>query len=419
MEIVDSTQSGHLGLEYSKQQQLTFWSTTAGFFLENIDVMFVSLTLSSMIAAFHISNFAGGLVATIYTFGSLLGGLVFGMVADRIGRAKVFVWTLFIVAFATVGMFFANNIETVYLFRFIVGIGIGAEYGTGVALVAESFSGKEMGRLMALIQVGCEAGSATAALIAAVIIPVLGWHAVFLFGLLPVVFAFLIRIHLRDSSSFAEQKQRRAERKESASERLPIIAVFKTPQLALQTVGLSLMMMVQAGGYYGLMNWLPKILQKKLGISTSSSLLWMIATLFGISVGMYVFGILFDKLGARKSFGIYLLVGAASVYALLFARDGLTLLLTLVFVGFFTSGTYGGFGVVTSRLYGTEARATANSVVSSVGKVLGGFFPTIIGLMMDKTSLSVVMMFFSGIYLFSFVVMLLMPAFKNQKLQTK
>ncbi|GAO99378.1 MFS transporter [Fructobacillus ficulneus] len=397
---------------FSKNQKLTLWSTTAGFGLENMDVMFISFALSSIIASLHISNFAGGLLATVFSLGSLAGGLSFGLLADRFGRAHIFTWTLVIVAFATAGMYFAHNIWTLYALRFIVGAGTGAEYSAGVTMVAEAFEGKKIGRLMSIVQIGGQGGSIIAALAAAYMIPHFGWNSLFLVGLIPVIFAFIIRLNLKDSDEFEQAKEAR-EAKIVETPKVPMAEVFKTPALALQTIGLILMMMVQTGGYYGLMNWLPKIMQKQLHLSVSSSSMWMIATIVGMSLGMYAFGTILDNFGPRRAFGIFLLVAAAAVYLLPMANNAFSLLLITMMVGFFSNGMYGGYGVIVSRLYGVDIRVTANSVVSCTGKLLGGFFPPLVGLMMDKTSLPVVMMFFSAIYLFSFVIMMLIPALKK------
>ena len=143
----------------------------------------------------------------------------------------------------------------------------------------------------------------------------------------------------------------------------------------------------------------------------------MIVTIVGMSLGMYAFGSVLDRFGPRLSFGAFLILAAATVYLILAARDATSLLIIMMVVGFFSNGMYGGFGVVVSRLYPTEYRVTANSVVASVGKLLGGFFPPIIGLLMDKFSLTHVMMFFTFIYLFSFVIMLTIPALRRKDIE--
>ncbi|MDF7637336.1 MFS transporter [Leuconostocaceae bacterium ESL0958] len=403
--------------DFSRNQKWTLWSTTAGFALEHMDALFISFALSSIISSLHLTNFAGGMIATVSAFGTLFGGIIFGMLADRIGRVRVFTMTLFFVAFATGALYFAHNIWLIYILRFLAGVGTGAEYGAGVTLIAENFRGYKIGRLTSLAHIGGQVGAILAAIASAVIIPLWGWNALFLVGLIPVSLAFFVRLHVKESAEFEAVQQARKENKEKATNKVPVLAVFQTPAMALQTLGLILMMMVQTGGYYGLMNWLPKIMQKQLGLSISKSSLWMIVTIVGMSLGMYCFGWVMDRLGARAAFGSFLLVAACSVYALLFAKNAWSLLLIMMLVGFFSNGMYGGYGVVVSRLYAAEYRVTANSVVSSVGKFLGGFFPPVIGLLMDQYSLAVVMMFFSAIYIFSFIIMMLIPALGRKDIQ--
>ncbi|MBS9335604.1 MFS transporter [Fructobacillus sp. M1-13] len=399
--------------DFTHNQKMTMLSTTAGFGLEHMDAMLLPLAMSSIVASLGISNTAGGLITTISMFGTLLGGMIFGILADKVGRVRVFNWTIFIVAFATAALYFANNIYEIYLLKFIAGVGTAAEYGAGVTLIAENFAGKKIGKLTSLAHIGGQVGTILATVAAALILPRWGWNALFLFGLLPIIFAFFVRRHLKDSAEFEAVKEKREKQEQKA----PLKEVFKTPALAYQTTALVLMMMVQIGGYYGLMNWLPKIMQKHLGLSISGSSYWMIATIVGMSLGMYLFGSFLDNFGPRIAFGGFLALAAISVYLLLFAQSAWSLLFIMMIVGFFSNGMYGGFGVVVSRLYPADSRVTANSVVSSGGKVLGGFFPAIVGWLMDNFSLSHVMMFFTAAYLFSLVVMLTIPALRRKDIQ--
>lgn len=100
-------------------------STAFGFVLENMDIMFLSFTLSSIISELHISSAAAGWIGTITNFGMLVGGVIFGILADRIGRIKTFSHTIFIFALATAAMYFANNLTLIYVCRFLAGIGAG------------------------------------------------------------------------------------------------------------------------------------------------------------------------------------------------------------------------------------------------------------------------------------------------------
>lgn len=218
---------------------------------------------------------------------------------------------------------------------------------------------------------------------------------------------------LKESDEFLETKEARQVEKESVVEKAPILSVFKTPGLAYQTVALILMMMVQTGCYFGLMNWLPKIMQMQMHLKPANSNLFMIMTIIGMSLGMFIFGYALDHFGPRAAFGSFLFMASLSVYLLLFAKTTMALVLIMMVVGFFSNGMYAGYGIVVSRLYPTYARVTANSVVSSVGKMLGGFFTPIIGFLMDQYTLGHVMMFFTIAYLFSLIIMLSIPALRR------
>lgn len=392
----------------TSNQRWTIASSTTGFGLENMDVMFLSFALTSIIANLHISAGAAGLISSITNIGMLLGGIIFGLLADKYGRVKIFSHTIFIFAAATAAMYFANNLFLVYLFRFIAGIGAGGEYGAGVTLIAENFRHDKIAKWTSIAAIGGQIGAIIAALVAAWVLPHWGWHALFLVGLVPIVFAIFVRNHLKESPEFEAIHQ-----KATKAQPVSIKELFATRRLAYQTSALIVMVIVQIAGYFGLMNWLPSIMQKKLGLSVSGSSTWMIVTIIGMSLGMLAFGTIMDYFGPRRAFGIFLCVAAISVYAIIFAFNAWTLLLASTVVGFFSNGMYGGYGAIISRLYPTEIRATANNVIMSVGRAIGGFSPFVIGILMEHYSLTMVMATLSVLYLLSFVTMLSIPALKT------
>lgn len=173
------------------------------------------------------------------------------------------------------------------------------------------------------------------------------------------------------------------------------------------------MLIVQTGGYYGLMNWLPTIVQKQLGITVRGSSLWMVATIIGMCIGMLVFGNILDYFGPRKSFGCFLIGAAFVIYALIQARNMIELVILGAIVGFFANGMYGGYGAIMTYLYPADISATANNLIMNVGKAVGSFSTIVIGFLMSKYSMNVVMGFLSVMYLLSFVVMLLIPGLRE------
>ncbi|GAX04812.1 major facilitator superfamily transporter [Secundilactobacillus pentosiphilus] len=393
----------------SKNQKWTIASTSAGFALENMDVLFLSFALSSIIADLHINGAQAGLISSITNLGMLVGGILFGVIADRFGRVRTFSHTVFIFAFATAAMYFANSITLIYLCRFIAGIGAGGEYGVGITLIAENFNHHKIGKMTSIAAIGGQLGAILAAISAAFIIPAFGWRALFLFGLIPVGLTYFIRRHLHESNEFLAAKKAEAD----PNKRVRISALFKTPKLAYQTIALSVMVIVQIAGYFGLMNWLPSIMQQKLHLSVSGSSIWMIATIVGMSIGMMTFGSILDYFGPRLAFGIFLVCSALAVFSITLAVNEVTLLLAGAVLGFFSNGMFGGYGAVISRLYPTEIRSTANNVIVNIGRAIGGFSSVAIGFLMDHYSLIVVMGFLSVLYLISLCTMLTIPNLKK------
>lgn len=395
----------------TRNQKLVLTSSSLGFGLENMDVLFLSFTMSSIIASLHVSAGAAGLIGTITNWGMLLGGVLFGLIGDRFGRVKTFTYTIFVFAFATALMSVANNISTIYLLRFIAGIGAGGEYGLGITLIAEAFPKKALGKMSSIASIGGQLGAVAAAILAAFVVPDLGWHALYLFGLIPIVLVFFVRRHIRESEEFLRVQTDREITTMQAIKKY----MFADAATAWTTIGLMIMTTVQIAGYFGLMNWLPSIVEQQSHLSVKGSSLWMISTILGISIGMMTFGTIFDKMGPRLSFGIFLLASAALVYALALAHSiGLLLIIGAV-VGFFANGMYGGYGAIVSRLYPTEVRSSANNIIVGVGRAIGGMSSLVIGIIMEHYSLIVVMLFLSILYLISFTVMMTLPGLKNFK----
>ena len=114
-------------------------ASVAGLTLEGMDIMFISFAMTMIIAEFNIDLATGGLISSITNIGMLLGGIVFGVLADKYGRVKVFTYTIILFAIGTALTGVATSIEQVYVYRFIAGLGAGGEYGIGMALVAEAW----------------------------------------------------------------------------------------------------------------------------------------------------------------------------------------------------------------------------------------------------------------------------------------
>ena len=388
----------HDNKSYRRQ---ALFSSMAGLGLQSMSTMMLSFALSSMILDFGINGAAGGFISTITNIGMLVGGIIFGTLADKYGRIKIFAITVAIFSIATGMMAFATNITMVYFLRFLVGVGGGGEYGVVMSLVADAFPAEKRGRMNSFVTIAGQVGSIIAAIAAAIIMPSFGWKGLFIFGALPIFLAIYVYLTMDESASWKEQRQQSTEK----AEKIGISELFKEGRAAT-TIKLTIMATAQVAGYFGLMNWLPSILQKKAGISISGSSIWMIATIVGMSLGMLVFGRIMDKLGAKKAYASFLIASALAVYLYSFASSNLGILIGGAAVGFFANGMNAGYGAIVGNLYPARIRATANNIIFNIGRAVGGFSSVAIGFFLDNYSLTIAMLFLSGLYCVSLITVL-------------
>ncbi len=379
--------------------------------LDDLNVMFLSFTLGSIIVHLGLSGVEGGWIATITNFGMLLGGLIFGVLADRYNKFTVLKWTVLLFSVATGMIFFTNNLTYLYLMRFIAGVGVGGEYGVAISIMAGIVPAEKMGRVSSLNGVVGQLGSITSAVLASIIAPIFGWRGLFLFGLFPIVLVLWMHYAIDGD----EITDRGAGTNREASEDKPKIReLFATKKLAHQSLALMVMTTVQIAGYFGLMNWLPTMMQTSLGIEADSNL-WMITTIIGMSIGMLVFGNVLDKFGPRLAYGVFLISSMVSVYFFTYVNSMVSLLIGGAIMGFFVNGMFAGYGAVVSRLYPHRIRTIANNVILNIGRAVGGFSSVIIGFILDHAGVTQVMLFLAGLYILSFLVMLSIPNLKSER----
>jgi len=390
-------------MDYRKK---TVVASVAGLTLEGMDIMFISFAMTMIIAEFNIDLATGGLISSITNVGMLLGGIIFGVLADKYGRVKVFTYTVILFAIGTALTGLATSIEQVYLFRFIAGIGAGGEYGIGMALVAEAWPKNKQGRASSYVSVGAQYGVILAALLSAVILPTLGWRALFFVGVIPVIFAFIVRKNLDESPEWlAAQKNKKASKK---VEKGKLVQLFETPRTAITTISLIIMATVQIAGYNGLMIWLPSMLQQSQGLSVSGSALWTISTAVGMIIGMLTFGLFLDRFGAKRAFGIFLIASACAVFLYSYATGSAGVLIGGAIVGFFSNGMFAGYGALIGSLYPVQIRSTATNTIFNFGRAIGGFSPMLVGYILQSYDMKVAMLYLAGLYCISFIVMLML-----------
>src|SRR4051794_13761257 len=145
-------------------QLRTLWASTIGYAMDGLDMMILSYTMPLIIAYFGINAAQAGSISTITLLGSVLGGIVFGILADKYGRVRVFTWTILIFSLFTGLCAVAPNLGTLGIFRFLAGLGLGGEFGIGMTLVTETWPKKYRSMSTAIVATGFQFGIVLATL---------------------------------------------------------------------------------------------------------------------------------------------------------------------------------------------------------------------------------------------------------------
>jgi MFS family permease len=376
-------------------------ASATGYAMDGFDLLILSFMLPALIASLHLSGAQAGSIVTWTLVGAVVGGLLAGALSDRFGRIRVLTWTILVFAVFTGLCAFAQGYWDLLAYRTIAGIGLGGEFGIGMALVAEAWPANKRARGSSYVALGWQAGVFCAAFVTPFLLPLIGWRGMFLVGVFPAIVAFALRRVLHEPALFvAATKQ---------SKRVnPYRYLFADADVTRTTIGIALMTSIQNFGYYGTIIWLPTYLSTRLGFTLTRSAMWIAVTVAGGALGMWIFGQLADRVG-RKPMFIAFQVGAMAM-AFVYPRivDPTTLLIAGAFTGVFLSGMVGGYGALISESYPTVARATAQNVLFNVGRGVGGFGPLVIGWLALKYSLPAALSFLVIIWAIDIVVTLVL-----------
>ncbi|MBV9879149.1 MAG: MFS transporter [Gemmatirosa sp.] len=352
-----------------------------GWALDAFDVMLFSLTLAAVIAELGLTKAQAGALGSITLLGGAAGGLIFGHVADRYGRTRALMASVLIYSVFTAACGLSQSLWQFAVFRALLGLGMGGEWASGAALVAETWPARHRGRALGMMQSAWAVGFAAAAVVVGQVLPRFGWRAVFFVGVLPALFTVWVRRNVEEPAVWRE---RRAAGRAPDAERAPRFAdMFRGAMLPL-TAAVTFMNACTLFGWWGLNSWIPAYLslpaaQGGVGLGTATMSWFVVAMQVGMWLGYVTFGFVTDAVGRKRVYVFYLLM-ASVLLPLYGALSSPTALLLLgPFVAFFGTGYYSGFGAVTAEIYPTAIRATAQGFTYNLGRVASAAAPFTVG----------------------------------------
>lgn len=394
----------------TRRQWITLFAAQAGYMLDAMDVLLFVLTINVLRDAFHLSAAQAGLVSSFTLAFSAAGGIVFGILSDRIGRARSLIWSILIFSAASAGTAASWNLASLLFWRAVIGIGLGAEWSTGAVLVAETWPPEHRAKAVGIMQSGWALGYMLAAGMTAVILPRFGWRALFLAGLFPALLALLIRRHVEEPEIWQRTKRNRAAPRE----------IFQGI-LRKRTILASLLASTVLFAYWGLFTWIPGFLSASAekggaGLTVVKSSGFVVPMQMGAFAGYVMFGWLADKIGRRPAFVLYVLAAAILTPIYGATRNEQTLLALGPAIGFTGTGFFSMFGAMLSELYPTGVRGAGLGFVYNIGRGCSALAPWTVGFFADHYGIGTSLALNSAFFALGAILVFTLPETRNAEL---
>ncbi len=389
-----------------------------GYMLDAMDVLLYVFAMRAIQTEFGLSNREAGLVSSATLVASSLGGIVAGILCDKIGRRQTLILTILAYSLASGGTALSTGLVSLIFWRSLVGLGLGGEWSAGATLVSESWPAEHRGKAIALMQSGWAIGYMLAALLSSAIVPNFGWRPLFLLGTVPALLTIFVRVGVTEPAIYLEQK---------ALGHGSLLDLFRDPALARRTIVATLLATTVLFGYWGLNTWLPNFLsspasQGGAGLSLVKSSTWVIAMQAGAFAGYLTFGWMSDRFGRRPSFAFYVLMagllsffyGTAPSWA---GENAATVLLLLgPFIGFFGTGFFSLFGSMLAELYPTRVRGTGQGFAYNFGRGLSALAPFLVGAVADSNGLGAALAMNAAFFMLGAVIIFRLPETRHAAL---
>jgi MFS transporter, putative metabolite:H+ symporter len=398
-------------------------------FFDAVDLLAIAFAVPAIVGPWQLSPQQVGMVISAAFAGQLVGALTGGWAAEMFGRLHTVVIAIAIFSVMSLACAFAWDAQSLAAFRFIQGIGLGAEVPVATTYIIELAREHGRGRFYILYELVFVVGLVAAALLGRIMVPSLGWQSMFYLGAVPALLAIVLTRLLPESPRWLAGQGRLAEAEkivgqiedqiEASGKKLPPVQlpvrVARAPEAAPprrwlemldkayrpRTLGVWAMWFCCYSTIYGLNIWVPTLFRTTFNLPLSQALSYgLIVQLSGI-VGAALCAFTIDEIGRRRWFTGALFCGGVTLLLLAALGAGsATMLLVFVSIGsFFMSAVAIGLNLYTAEIYPTRIRAFASAVGGAWQRIAAATGPNVVAYLLTGSGLVAVFSYFGVVAL--------------------
>lgn len=408
-----------------------------GWALDAMDVGLISFVMAAIAQQWHLTPDDTKWIGSIGFVGMAIGASVGGLLADRIGRRQVFALTLLVYGLATGASALSTSVAMLMALRFVVGLGLGAELPVASTLVSEFAPARIRGRMVVLLEAFWALGWIMAALLSYLVIPSSGngWRWALAVGVVPTVYAAVVRMHLPESVRFLERAGRveDAERATRTFEESAGVAAPESPSplpappapgedsiwshgYRNRTVALWLVWFGINLSYYGAFIWIPSLLVAQGFALTKSfefTLVMTLAQLPGYAVAAW----LIEAWGRRATLSTFLVGSALAALAYGHAHSVPLILAAGCALSFFNLGAWGALYAIGPEVYPTTIRGRGTGAAAAFGRIASIIAPLVVPPLVRAGGAAAAFTLFSLAFLVAAGAALLLPDRRRARLE--
>jgi SHS family lactate transporter-like MFS transporter len=378
MTVAASTNALPWWKEPTKDQWLAWVAAWLGWTLDAFDFTVFLLIMVPIAAEFKVPLVDVLAVFTVTLWMRLIGATASGWLADRVGRKIPLMISILWYSICNFIAGFSPTFWFLFLFRALLGIGMGAEWPAGAALAMESWPPRSRGFMSGMLQGSWALGFLLSSAVYGLLYTQIGWRGMLWLGILPALVVLYIRKFVKEPAVWTENRDKQRALKQEF--RMPLFEIFRLRMLP-NTLTTCLWMGSGFVTYYTVFGLFATHLQKDLHFGPGDVALPIALANVATFVSSCLFGAISDRIGRRWSMIIPALIGIAisPFYLGFFTTSYPLLVLAFTVQGFFVGSIYGQNPSYLNERFPTEVRATAAGFCYHQGAIWGGLCGPLLG----------------------------------------